>query len=136
MLSSELANVFTLVLVCFSLLPSINGMNPPHISSLTTFSKVGDSIFRKAHGLSRIVGQSRFSVLFWVTPTMCRQAWHLIYTKLPPSSKPERFMWAIMFLKINAFEYVNYFLTRADEKRWLIFEYLYNLDVVSFDSTV
>ena len=86
------------------------------------FSDIGDSIFARAHGMSRTVRQRRFKALFGITPPTCASAWAIISRSVPRGTKPVHLMWTALFLKVYAAEYINSALTGVDCKtfrKWM-----------------
>ena len=86
--------------------------------SPAVFEEIGDQIFSRAHGLSFTTRIRRFSALFGVSPNVCAYVWAIIYKNLPNFTELDHLIWANLFLKIYATEFVNCVLTGPDCKAY------------------
>ena len=65
---------------------------------------------------SKAVGDRRFRGLFGTTPAVCSRLWFLVLPNAPEKSRPADLLWALLFLKVYACEYVNAIVAGVDEK--------------------
>jgi hypothetical protein len=99
----------------------------------TIFEDAGRAIMKRK-SLSTVVFQSRFGLLFGVTPDLSSELWTLLSseTTMDSYAKPKHLLWALMLMKIYATEAVLSVLAGCDEKTfrkwaWTFIEEMSNL---------
>lgn len=107
-----------------------------NMGSSELFWSLGCQLISHDQNNSINIGMRRFKSFFGVSPLICEKVFHLLGGKRPRGSKPEHLLWSFLFLKQYNTEHVNHSITKADEKtfrKWVwIFVYLLaELDVVN-----
>ncbi|ETV76974.1 hypothetical protein H257_09381 [Aphanomyces astaci] len=100
----------------------------------STFWVLGCAMLDQASSMT-LTALRRCRAVFGISPGSTSEAWSLTDATRPSTSRPKHLLWCLMFLKVYASESVHRCLSRADEKTfrkwvWLWVDLLANLRVV------